>query len=67
MEDFIIRSARPGSHNCPPCSSFRKWTKSIFHSEQYTRVPGYYTWNQSSKTFQRRKQDTAVGCDGFPG
>ncbi|CAG4932716.1 unnamed protein product [Colias eurytheme] len=22
----------------------------------YDRVPGYYTWNQSSKTFQRRKQ-----------
>ncbi|XP_076256102.1 uncharacterized protein LOC143193665 [Rhynchophorus ferrugineus] len=31
----------------------------------YDRVPSYYTWNQSSKTFQRRKQDTAV--DGFPG
>ncbi|XP_050357851.1 uncharacterized protein LOC126778406 [Nymphalis io] len=31
----------------------------------YDRVPGYYTWNQSSKTFQRRKQGTAV--DGFPG
>lgn len=31
----------------------------------YDRVPTYYTWNQSSKTFQRRKQGTAV--DGFPG
>lgn len=31
----------------------------------YDRVPSYYTWNQSSKTFQRRKQGTAV--DGFPG
>ncbi|GBP77151.1 hypothetical protein EVAR_38730_1 [Eumeta japonica] len=30
----------------------------------YDRVPSYYTWNQSSKTFQRRKQGTAV--DGFP-
>ncbi|CAD7001442.1 unnamed protein product [Ceratitis capitata] len=22
---FNHSSARPGSHNCPPCSSFRKW------------------------------------------
>lgn len=26
----------------------------------YAEVPSYYTWNQSSKTFQRRKQGKAV-------
>lgn len=31
----------------------------------YDKVPSYYTWNQTSKTFQRRKQGTVV--DGFPG
>ena len=32
---------------------------------RHDRVLSYYTWNQSSKTFQRRKQGTAI--DGFPG
>ncbi|XP_055923265.1 uncharacterized protein LOC129953811 [Eupeodes corollae] len=31
----------------------------------YSDVPQYYTWNVSSKKFQRRKQGTAV--DGHPG
>ncbi|GBP07786.1 hypothetical protein EVAR_73193_1 [Eumeta japonica] len=39
--------------------------KMISRKLTYDRVPSYYTWNQSSKTFQRRKQGTVV--DGFPG
>ena len=26
----------------------------------YDKVPGYYTWNQVTKNFQRRKQETVV-------
>ena len=26
----------------------------------YDKIPGFYTWNQSTKTFQRRKQGTTV-------
>lgn len=32
----------------------------------YTEVPTYFTWNATSKTFQRRKQGTAVeGCNNL--
>ncbi|XP_049316968.1 uncharacterized protein LOC125779739 [Bactrocera dorsalis] len=40
-------------------------TDTFARSLLYTDVPQYYTWNTSSKEFQRRKQGTAV--DGHPG
>jgi hypothetical protein len=30
----------------------------------YDKVPGYYTWNQVTKTFQQRKQGMVV--EGYP-
>ncbi|XP_050338246.1 uncharacterized protein LOC126764622 [Bactrocera neohumeralis] len=39
-------------------------TDTFTRSLLYTDVPQYYTWNTSSKEFQRRKQGTAV--DGHP-
>ncbi|XP_050338078.1 uncharacterized protein LOC126764437 [Bactrocera neohumeralis] len=40
-------------------------TDTFARSLLYTDVSQYYTWNTSSKEFQRRKQGTAV--DGHPG
>lgn len=45
---------------------FKLCTKDDFaQTLTYDKVPGYYTWNQSTKKFQRRKQGTIV--ENFPG